>query len=234
METGSRQENASNQESRAPLRFHRSGKGSRIAASPRQAAGGPRVRAGLWDRGSRPSVRIFAAPTYCRCRRIAASSHRKSWAARISRKSMGQSWARRCHHSWPNVRRSALRIGGQHGCCLCPRLESFLMLAPNAQRPGKVALVRTLSADRWLRFTAARLPRTLLQQRKVKNPHGLSDPPMFCGSPMLTPAPPVETRTYSPGNALEDAPTCSECGMLMVPNGACYKCENCGSTSGCS
>ena len=53
-------------------------------------------------------------------------------------------------------------------------------------------------------------------------------------APVLTPAPPVETRTYSPGNALEDAPTCSECGMLMVPNGACYKCENCGSTSGCS
>jgi ribonucleoside-diphosphate reductase alpha chain len=34
--------------------------------------------------------------------------------------------------------------------------------------------------------------------------------------------------------AWEGAPTCSECGMLMVPNGACYKCENCGSTSGCS
>jgi ribonucleoside-diphosphate reductase alpha chain len=36
------------------------------------------------------------------------------------------------------------------------------------------------------------------------------------------------------GNAHEGAPTCTECGMLMVPNGACYKCENCGSTSGCS
>jgi ribonucleoside-diphosphate reductase alpha chain len=35
-------------------------------------------------------------------------------------------------------------------------------------------------------------------------------------------------------DAHEGAPTCSECGMLMVPNGACYKCENCGSTSGCS
>jgi ribonucleoside-diphosphate reductase alpha chain len=35
-------------------------------------------------------------------------------------------------------------------------------------------------------------------------------------------------------NAQDGAPTCSECGMLMVPNGACYKCENCGSTSGCS
>src|SRR5690348_13777720 len=32
--------------------------------------------------------------------------------------------------------------------------------------------------------------------------------------------------------ALDGAPTCAECGMLMSPNGACYKCENCGSTSG--
>jgi ribonucleoside-diphosphate reductase alpha chain len=34
--------------------------------------------------------------------------------------------------------------------------------------------------------------------------------------------------------AVEDAPYCSECGMLMTPNGSCYKCSNCGSTSGCS
>jgi len=31
-----------------------------------------------------------------------------------------------------------------------------------------------------------------------------------------------------------DAPSCSTCGMLMVPNGSCYKCVNCGGTSGCS
>jgi ribonucleoside-diphosphate reductase alpha chain len=31
-----------------------------------------------------------------------------------------------------------------------------------------------------------------------------------------------------------DAPSCSECGSLMVRNGACYKCFNCGATSGCS
>ena len=31
-----------------------------------------------------------------------------------------------------------------------------------------------------------------------------------------------------------DAPICAECGSLMVVNGSCYKCENCGSTSGCS
>ena len=45
---------------------------------------------------------------------------------------------------------------------------------------------------------------------------------------------PEPSGANSPSNAHEGAPTCSECGMLMVPNGACYKCENCGSTSGCS
>ncbi|MGA7917369.1 MAG: vitamin B12-dependent ribonucleotide reductase [Candidatus Acidiferrales bacterium] len=33
---------------------------------------------------------------------------------------------------------------------------------------------------------------------------------------------------------IDDAPSCSECGMLMTPNGSCYKCSNCGGTSGCS
>jgi ribonucleoside-diphosphate reductase alpha chain len=32
----------------------------------------------------------------------------------------------------------------------------------------------------------------------------------------------------------EDAPSCAECGALMIRNGACYKCLNCGATSGCS
>ncbi|HYC00039.1 MAG TPA: vitamin B12-dependent ribonucleotide reductase [Candidatus Limnocylindrales bacterium] len=31
-----------------------------------------------------------------------------------------------------------------------------------------------------------------------------------------------------------DAPTCSDCGSIMIRNGACYKCHNCGATSGCS
>ena len=31
-----------------------------------------------------------------------------------------------------------------------------------------------------------------------------------------------------------DAPSCMDCGAIMVRNGSCYKCLNCGSTSGCS
>src|SRR4029078_1556486 len=29
-----------------------------------------------------------------------------------------------------------------------------------------------------------------------------------------------------------DAPSCADCGSIMVRNGSCYKCLNCGSTSG--
>jgi len=43
---------------------------------------------------------------------------------------------------------------------------------------------------------------------------------------------PIQPR--SGGGTAGDAPSCSTCGMLMVPNGSCYKCVNCGSTSGCS
>ena len=34
--------------------------------------------------------------------------------------------------------------------------------------------------------------------------------------------------------SVADSPTCSECGGIMTRNGSCYKCGNCGSTSGCS
>jgi ribonucleoside-diphosphate reductase alpha chain len=62
--------------------------------------------------------------------------------------------------------------------------------------------------------------------------HGIGMPPR---APTLMGArTAAETVSRSPRDAHEGAPTCSECGMLMVPNGACYKCENCGSTSGCS
>jgi ribonucleoside-diphosphate reductase alpha chain len=34
--------------------------------------------------------------------------------------------------------------------------------------------------------------------------------------------------------AQADAPPCHECGAIMIRNGACYACANCGATSGCS
>jgi ribonucleoside-diphosphate reductase alpha chain len=47
--------------------------------------------------------------------------------------------------------------------------------------------------------------------------------------------------TFSPGanphstiQNQEDAPPCSTCGAIMIRSGACYKCVNCGNTSGCA
>jgi len=48
------------------------------------------------------------------------------------------------------------------------------------------------------------------------------------GSDALAPSEP-----YAMVNQV-DAPSCCDCGSIMVRSGACYKCPNCGATSGCS
>lgn len=48
----------------------------------------------------------------------------------------------------------------------------------------------------------------------------------------------IPAPAFLSGNVFEhseaDAPACKECGAIMSRNGACYKCGNCGWTSGCS
>jgi ribonucleoside-diphosphate reductase alpha chain len=51
------------------------------------------------------------------------------------------------------------------------------------------------------------------------------------------PVKPASNATAFAGAAIqnqEDAPPCSVCGSIMVRSGSCYKCANCGSTSGCA
>jgi ribonucleoside-diphosphate reductase alpha chain len=73
---------------------------------------------------------------------------------------------------------------------------------------------------------------------------GLAEEPIIAPPAAPKPLPPAVAMpapsTRAPESATririttDDAPSCSECGMLMTPNGGCYKCSNCGSTSGCS
>jgi len=44
----------------------------------------------------------------------------------------------------------------------------------------------------------------------------------------------VERNEKQVFKAQADAPPCSDCGSIMVRNGSCYRCLNCGATSGCS
>jgi ribonucleoside-diphosphate reductase alpha chain len=49
--------------------------------------------------------------------------------------------------------------------------------------------------------------------------------------------PPAKTKTEFSHAAIrnqEDAPPCSTCGSIMIRSGSCYKCANCGTTSGCA
>jgi len=43
---------------------------------------------------------------------------------------------------------------------------------------------------------------------------------------------PQQQLPFAP--VVADAPLCAECGSIMTRNGSCYKCGNCGGTSGCS
>jgi len=53
-------------------------------------------------------------------------------------------------------------------------------------------------------------------------------------APVLRPTEPEPQQTLAFVPVVSDAPLCSECGGFMTRNGSCYKCENCGGTSGCS
>lgn len=52
-----------------------------------------------------------------------------------------------------------------------------------------------------------------------------------------TPPSPLQPERKDIGHRFHpqsDAPACQDCGAIMVRNGSCYKCLNCGATNGCS
>ncbi|MGY8737336.1 MAG: TSCPD domain-containing protein, partial [bacterium] len=53
-------------------------------------------------------------------------------------------------------------------------------------------------------------------------------------TPAIAAMPPSPLSQQSSFVNQADAPSCMDCGSIMIRNGACYKCPNCGSTSGCS
>jgi ribonucleoside-diphosphate reductase alpha chain len=54
------------------------------------------------------------------------------------------------------------------------------------------------------------------------------------GSVKSSEAPASNSQFLHDSYEIGDAPLCVTCGSLMVRNGSCHKCANCGGTSGCS
>ena len=71
----------------------------------------------------------------------------------------------------------------------------------------------------------------------IADPH---DQPLIVASvaPVSQAAPPAPAKaggyTGAAIQSQEDAPPCTTCGSIMIRSGSCYKCANCGTTSGCA
>lgn len=68
-------------------------------------------------------------------------------------------------------------------------------------------------------------------------PAGGQGPELLEGSASASRQAPSPRRVSTGGHAFNpqsDAPACPDCGAIMVRNGSCYNCLNCGATTGCS
>jgi len=80
---------------------------------------------------------------------------------------------------------------------------------------------------RWLAkkfLPADELPKIIEETTEITSPGGTKS----------STAPTIERKEQEVYRAQADAPPCHACGSIMVRSGTCYKCANCGETSGCS
>jgi ribonucleoside-diphosphate reductase alpha chain len=73
----------------------------------------------------------------------------------------------------------------------------------------------------------------------AETPAGATDLPVLTNGHAEGPAKAIKPIDLGGGTKVAfsvsaDSPSCADCGSIMVRNGSCYKCLNCGSTSGCS
>ena len=71
----------------------------------------------------------------------------------------------------------------------------------------------------------------------VNMAEAVEEPTLFDDGAKAAAARPEAPRAVYAGAAIqnqEDAPPCSTCGSIMIRSGSCYKCANCGTTSGCA
>ncbi len=77
-----------------------------------------------------------------------------------------------------------------------------------------------------------------VEDKSQTSPKQVSDesqtsPRQVLDSPWIGPRLALD-RPVTTWQSQADAPSCADCGSIMIRNGSCYKCLNCGATSGCS
>jgi ribonucleoside-diphosphate reductase alpha chain len=147
---------------------------------------------------------------------------------------------------------TAISLALQHGVPLYVLIEKFkgTRFEPSGFTGNQEIPIATSIMDYLFRWLAIRFPSdgpSIYERHPAAKAAQLDLPkipllskdfvPALPGADVAKPAISVEVvdRTRDRAWVQEtDAPPCHECGTLMVRNGACHKCPNCGSTSGCS
>src|SRR5687767_1896050 len=89
--------------------------------------------------------------------------------------------------------------------------------------------------DYIFRWMATKFLSTEAQFNAGVNLREPAEPKPQAPAPVVAAAPPKpRTSEFAAIQHQEDAPPCSTCGSLMIRSGSCYKCTNCGTTSGCA
>jgi ribonucleoside-diphosphate reductase alpha chain len=76
-----------------------------------------------------------------------------------------------------------------------------------------------------------------LREEPADDPAPAAAPSTAAAAPTARTEVKIEASRKSEFGAMrnqEDAPPCSTCGSIMIRSGSCYKCGNCGTTSGCA
>jgi ribonucleoside-diphosphate reductase alpha chain len=144
---------------------------------------------------------------------------------------------------------TAISLALQHGVPLHVLIEKFkgTRFEPSGFTGNQEIPIATSIMDYLFRWLAIRFPSdgpSMYERHPAAKAAQLDLPKIpllsnnFVETKAGAPAIPVEVVNASPRDRAwvqeTDAPPCHECGTLMVRNGACHKCPNCGSTSGCS
>jgi len=104
----------------------------------------------------------------------------------------------------------------------------FRFLGARFLKGEQRAAVGLIERDETGRAEASTVAEAGVSPMAIESSPRVGGQPIGFAPPIVQPLHPI---AFSPQ---ADAPSCPDCGSLMVRNGACYKCLNCGATSGCS
>ncbi|HYN41636.1 MAG TPA: vitamin B12-dependent ribonucleotide reductase, partial [Thermoanaerobaculia bacterium] len=133
---------------------------------------------------------------------------------------------------------TAISLTLQYGVPLEALVEKFshMRFEPAGYTKNPEIPIAKSLVDYIFRYLASRFLTADLRARagvisREENGNGNGGPWAHVEPPQHPAGPAVQAQTFENS---ADAPSCHQCGHLMVRNGACYKCLNCGETSGCS